>query len=700
MSHRAVAILAALALSTGIAQRSQPPGDPQIVLRSTAQEVLLDFIARDKHQKLVTDLRPEDIDILEDGVPQSVRSFRYRDGPEEHGRQDGPVPPRAGGGPRYAPLSQINVVSLVFEGLGPASRPRAAQAAKDFLANKAGPNTYIGVFALNQRLALLQQYTNDVSLLNRAVDRAKSGAYPKFAKDIEAEVTSLNRLGSGGPSGFSPIRPGSAEERGPDVADQIFAPVERAMAAMTIAILSSQAGNLSIDALHQLIRAQAQLPGRKTIIYFSEGLILPPEQPELFRAVISDANRSNIAFYTVDASGLDTMSSVKTDRLTMLAIYREGGPAATPNNYKENLRFLAEDTGGFSIANTNDLKSPLRRVMEEVRAHYEVAYAPTSSNYDGHFRTIEIRARRPGLRLQSRQGYFALPMLDGETLAPFEFAALTALNNRPLAQAFDFHTGILTFRAAAQATECRAVFSVPSRALHFTENSQAKLFHIHVSFLGLVKDEQDQVVRKISRDLLFQAPASKRPEFERGEVTVTLPLRLQPGRYRLEAVANDRDGEAASTRRIAFVIPSAEAENTDRSNVALSDLVFVRSLQPTGEDRDATDPLEFSGGKVTPEMNATIPKTDGAVEGVYFVVYPGPDASPDVRIAISHHGELMTSARLSLPPAEADGSLKVLSWIPFKGLDAGVYEIAVTAAQGGATARRTMAIEVGKQGNP
>ena len=336
------------------------------------------------------------------------------------------------------------------------------------------------------------------------------------------------------------------------------------------------------------------------------------------------------------------------------------------------------------------MRVPLRRVMEEVRAHYEAAYAPTSSNYDGHFRTIEVRARKPGLRLQSRKGYFALPTLDGEAVAPFELAALAVLDTRPLPHAFDFHAGVLTFRAGAQSTEYRAVFSVPSRALHFTEDSQAKLFHIHVSFLALVKDEQDQVVRKISRDLLFQAPTSRRPEFERGEVTVTLPLRLPPGRYHLEAVANDRDGQAASTRRIALVAPSAEAG----TRVALSDLVLVRSFQSTGEDRDATDPLEFWAGKVTPEMNATILKSNGAAEGVYFVLYPGPDASPDVRIAISHNGELVTSAQMSLPPAEADGSVRVFSRIPFGGFDSGVYEITVTAAQGGTTARRTTVIAV------
>jgi hypothetical protein len=459
------------------------------------------------------------------------------------------------------------------------------------------------------------------------------------------------------------------------------------MAALALDILLNQAGNLSIDALQQLIQAQAKLPGRKTVIYFSEGLIVPPEQPERLRAVVSAANRANIAFYTVDPSGLDTMSRVRLSSMTTRAINAvdQGGAAVKPTNYQDNLRTLAEDTGGFAIDNTNDARVPLRHAMEEVRAHYEAAYAPTSSNYDGHFRTIEVRVHRPGIHLQSRKGYFALPMLDGVSLAPFEASALTALNSQPSPHAFDFHAGVLTFRAGSQATECRAVFSVPSRALHFTEDAKAKLFRIRVEFLALVKDDEDQVVRKISRDLPFQAPMDKRAEFERGEVTVTLPLRLPPGRYHVEAVAYDTEGEAASTRKISLVVPSAGR---------LSDLVLVRSFQPAGEDRDATDPLESAAGKVTPELNATVSKSSGAAEGVYFVLYPGPGASPEVGLAISRDGKAVTSARVSLPAAEADGSFRVLSGIPFSGFDPGVYEVTVTAAQGGATARRTAVIEV------
>jgi VWFA-related protein len=680
---RGLAAVVALAVSIGSAQTNTP----QTILRSTSQEVLLDFIARDKHQKLVTDLRAEDIDVLEDGVPQKLRSFQYRHGQEE------PAPVEAtsvGAGARSvaAPVREINLVSLVFEALGAEDRREATQAAKDFLANELDANTYVGVFTLNHRLALLQQYTNDAGLLNKAVDRVLAGAYQQYAKDTEKEVARLNSLGANRTQ-LQPLRPGSAEERGPaDIsgAHGSFAAVERRMAAVSIAILSEQVGNLSIDALQRLIEAQAQLPGRKTIIYFSPDLILPPEQPDRFRAVISAANRANIAFYTVDPSGLDAASNVRISQIRGRAVVRvEQDPGAKQTNLKENLRSLAESTGGFAISDTNDARVPLRRVMEEVRSHYEVAYAPTSTNYDGHFRRIEIRARRSGIHVRGRNGYFALPMIAGISLAPFEFAALRALDGQPAPHAFDFHAGVLIFRAGPEQTECRAVFSVPSQALHFTEDRESKRFHIHVGFLALVKDAHDQVVGKISRDLVFQAPAEKRAEFERGEVTVTLPLSLPPGRYHLEAAANDTDGAAASTRKIAFVVPAAGA---------LSDLVVVRSLQPGGEERDIADPLDLPAGKITPEMKATISKGTGGAEGIYFVLYPGANANPDVRIAVTHNGNLVSVARANLPAPEADGSLRVLTGIPFGGFDPGVYEVTVSATLGGSTSRRTAIVEV------
>lgn len=270
MSHRIVAIAAALTLITGL--RSQPPGDSQIVLRSTAQEVLLDIVARDRHQKLVTDLRPEDIEILEDGVPQTLRSLQYRSGHEFAG-QDATAHAQASvvRSRRYGALGQINVVSLLFEGLGIGSRPQAIQAARDFLASEAGPDTYIGIFRLDQHLKLLQQYTNDLGVLNRALDRAAAGPYLNSAKDTvgafgsgsHSSMPLESRRPSPSASGSQiiPQEPGSAEERAPSQSSQFT----EQMDVLTELILDYE-GHLSIDALQQLIRAQAELPGRKSIL--------------------------------------------------------------------------------------------------------------------------------------------------------------------------------------------------------------------------------------------------------------------------------------------------------------------------------------------------------------------------------------------------------------------------------------------------
>ena len=100
MSRRAIAFLAAITTVTGTAQQGQPPDNPPTVIRTTTQEVLLDSSARDKHQKLVTNLRQEDVEVLEDGVPQAARSFQYRGGREEsslHRRTEPRLRPREPG---------------------------------------------------------------------------------------------------------------------------------------------------------------------------------------------------------------------------------------------------------------------------------------------------------------------------------------------------------------------------------------------------------------------------------------------------------------------------------------------------------------------------------------------------------------------------------------------------------------------------
>jgi hypothetical protein len=106
----------ALLIANGLAQTPQAS---DVVIRSSAREVLLDLVVRDAHGKLVTNLKPEDVAIYEDGVRQDMRSFRLVAGKEvrlEDERQAAeaqaaPVTtPAPAARPPVNPLRTVNVV--------------------------------------------------------------------------------------------------------------------------------------------------------------------------------------------------------------------------------------------------------------------------------------------------------------------------------------------------------------------------------------------------------------------------------------------------------------------------------------------------------------------------------------------------------------------------------------------------------------
>src|SRR6266576_512320 len=58
------------------AKQNQPNIEEQDVVRITTNLVQVDVVVT-KDGKLVTDLRPEDFEILEDGKPQAITNFSY-----------------------------------------------------------------------------------------------------------------------------------------------------------------------------------------------------------------------------------------------------------------------------------------------------------------------------------------------------------------------------------------------------------------------------------------------------------------------------------------------------------------------------------------------------------------------------------------------------------------------------------------------
>ena len=140
-------------------------------------------------------------------------------------------------------------------------------------------------------------------------------------------------------------------------------------------------------------------------------------------AVIDAANRANVTTYAVDANGLRTRSGDRRrSRRRWTASPRIGfGQLATGSDRTEQpltmafervedtlrldsrtgLARLAEDTGGFLVEQSNDLSSAFRRIDEDNQFHYLLTYSPSNTTFDGKFRAIRVKVRRPsaaGLR--------------------------------------------------------------------------------------------------------------------------------------------------------------------------------------------------------------------------------------------------------------------------------------------------------------
>src|SRR5580698_5855883 len=195
------AALNALFATPALLSQTSPPAAVQPdrpVIHMSTREVLLDLVVRDKHHHPVTDLRPEEVEIYEDGVRQNVRIFRNIEGRDELAKERGD----AGAQPALAvakstetshPLNtmrQVNFVSVVFAQIAPLNLEFARRALQEFLKTDNLPNTYVTIYRLDRTLQLLQSYTVDKDSLAKAVDVATKGLRGGGQLDVSSEVAS------------------------------------------------------------------------------------------------------------------------------------------------------------------------------------------------------------------------------------------------------------------------------------------------------------------------------------------------------------------------------------------------------------------------------------------------------------------------------------------------------------------------------
>ena len=717
---------------------AQTPANTETpTIRTTTREVILDVIVRDRHHHAVSDLRPDEIQVFEDGVKQKINAFRDVQGAEQLkteqalAKSSSPTPSSGAPKAQATALRELNFVSIVFAQIAPLNLEFAREAVLEFLKSGQLPNTYVTIYRLDRSLHLVQPYTADNPALIKAVNTAAKGvntggesrSATSVASAVGTAVQANAAIITASPL-TSPLQSQNVENQVLDPTQQIVtdplwarnAASEDASLSVGNALLTQAkiatglrfAENLSngmdsFEALRELVRVQAKLPGRKVVLYLADGLTLPMDRRDVVDSVISYANRSEVAFYAVDTRGLsvaDPFLQSLTDQQRAGAESRANGVSpllghresddiqlSVSSDKQMALEELAESTGGFAVTNTNQIALPMQRVMEDIRTHYEVAYTPSATNYDGHFRKIEVHVSRPHVTVQTRSGYFALPEINGEPLQPFEMAALRAINSHPGPVEFPYKTALLRFRPKAAAAEYEMAFDIPISSLRVVTDSKTGTGRIRVSVVALIHNSGGQIVGKVSRDLVRDIAKAELANLGDDRILYVEPVELPGGHYLVATAVTDELAEKTAVKRMSVFVDSGK-------KFGLSSLQLVRAIMPLPGTRDDRDPFQTDAGRVVPVLADSMPA--GPI-GVYFVVYPSGDseAKPTITLQVYQDGREVGAKNLEPPQLQADGSMPVLLRIT---PDPGQCDIVITAQQGPVKSEARLSVEITPSG--
>ena len=704
-------LLIGLAGARVVAQQSAPPA-PNVTFRATTQEVVLDLLVRDSRGRQVKNLKPEDVAIYEDGVKQTVKSFRLVSGREalaEQAAQAKESKPAPVGLPTAMnPLPALNLVCIVFHNLDPYTITYAMDAVRQFLDHDLPPGASVAFFHLGNRLTLLHDFTSNRADLAQIATKLLDSPVPSFARMSDAVLSAapyqvtINVDTSTGSAALS-ITGGEVAQTviaGADVGTNPSQQVLRGLLADQRRAFGHIEGMRQWDQMRELLGQLSPLPGRKTVLLLSTGLATTGD-PELFQKLIDEGNKGQISIYAVDVNGLTQNSTVQAGNNTLgyaaglsrtqgmhsatagasMEKARQGDyitMATSTSDLQAALRGISEGTGGFLIANTDNLGKPFQRVLEDIDTHYEATYQPTSEKFDGRLRKIEVKLARADWTVQSRGGYYALPALPGggELTLP-DMIGLAALNAPQQPHVFDFRSAVYQFRPAAAGVEDDLAFELPAGVFTATPVPGQNRHRLHVSLIALVKDASGQVVDEFSRDVPIDVPDQTLGRMRSSTIPLNHAVQLPPGRYTLETAVVDEEASRTSVSELPFESPAPKAPG-------LSSVVLAQQVQTIAGPVDASDPFEFSSGshatRVVPELASSL--STEAQPLAYFVVYPDKSnrAEPKIEVQSLADGQVVATRTVDLPPAQPGAPIPLVIHAP---AHPGNCELRVTAVQGG-----------------
>jgi hypothetical protein len=307
-----------------------------------------------------------------------------------------------------------------------------------------------------------------------------------------------------------------------------------------------------------------------------------------------------------------------------------------------------------------------------------IGYTPSNPKYDGRFRTIEVKLKRPDLTIAARKGYFAIRDPGGAAVNSWEAPVLGALEQQPLGNAFPIRAGALLFPERGRPGLVPVVVNLGTAPLTFQKTVDGKSYGSDFTVLARFIDSQNQVARKVSQHYEIRGPLAEIESAKRGNVVFYRESELPAGVYTMEAIVYDAPTGNSSVR-----VSTVEVPKYDENTLRVSSLVIVkRSEKLTEKDRRNDHPLLVGDTLLQPNVGEPVSKASKEL-GLYFVVYPvkgGPAVESTIEVMLN--GKLVAQVSMPVPAADASGRVQQVGRLPLDQIAPGTYQLRAVVKQG------------------
>jgi VWFA-related protein len=622
-------LLALLSFAPVLAQRQTPQPTPQQqetspddVVRVTTNLVQVDVVVLDKEGRQVTNLRPEDFEVSEDGKRQPITNFLYvaadpltatasqpnptaAAAPADKNVPSIPTPLR----PEQARRTIAFVVDdlgLSFESIG-----FVRQSLKSFVNEQMQPGDQVAIIRSSGNVGVLQQVTTNKQQLYAAIEQIRY--YP---------------MGRNGISPFGDLNVGMQSWESRETGGREIQEFEE-FRQDTFAV-----GTIGI--LDYVLRGLGDLPGRKAVILLSEGFRIHTNQGrserivEAIKRLADQSNRASAVVYTIDTRGLQPLGLTASDRpginpyggdaakvppitgaggqpivasrtrmpedssrislsttaeraeVDSVAAFRQLDALMNQRNAQffesqSVLSFLAQQTGGLYLRNQNNLTAGIQNLMEDQKGYYLIGYRPEEATIDSatgrrRFHKLSVKVKGSGLRVRARSGFYGISYEDARRKKGSRDEQLSSALVSPFASG-DVHLRLTSLFGDDPTTGAfmRSMLHVNARDLSFTKEADGSHKAVIDMVITVMGDNGGIVGQPLTNTQTINASASNYERILQDGLVYILNVPVkQPGAYQLRVAVRD-----AKSEQVGAAGQFIEVPDLSRNRLSLSGIVLL-----------------------------------------------------------------------------------------------------------------------------